>query len=82
MRETKSKYFANKKLNNIADKRKFQQTVKPLFYDKVNHKEIRDLIDDGVTLSNDEEVAENFHIIVTLLKIDRYQKTLPLRSRQ
>ena len=61
MRKTKREYFANIKINNIADNKKFWQTVKPLFSDKINHRETINLIDNKVTLSNDEEIAETLN---------------------
>ena len=61
LRKTKREYFANIKINNIADNKKFWQTVKPLFSDKINHRETINLIDNEVTLSNDEEIAETFN---------------------
>ena len=54
-------YFANIKTNNIADDKKFWQTVKPLSSDKINYKETTNLVDDRVTLSNDDEIAETFN---------------------
>ena len=51
-------YFANIKINNIADNKKFWQTVKPLFSYKINYRETINLIDNEVTLSNGEEIAE------------------------
>ena len=36
MRKTKWNYFANIKVNNIAVNKKFWQTVKPLFSDKID----------------------------------------------
>ena len=59
--KTKREYFANIKINNVADNNKFWQTVKPLFSDKINHRETINLIDNEVTLSNDEEIAETFN---------------------
>ena len=61
MRKTKWDYFANIKGNNIAVNKKFWQTVKPLFSDKIDARETINLIDGGVTISNDEEIAEIFH---------------------
>ena len=51
----------NIKINNIADNKKFGQTVKPLFSDKINHRETIHLIDNEVILSNVEEIAETFN---------------------
>ena len=59
--KTNREYFANIKINNIADNKKFWQTVKPLFSDKRNHRETINLVENGVALSNGEEVAETFN---------------------
>ena len=81
LKKTKREYFANIKINNIADNKKFWQTVKPLFSDKINHRETINLIDNEITLSNDEEIGETFNkYFVILLKTYHYQKVLPLRS--
>ena len=48
-------------MNNIADNKKFWQTVTPYFSDKINHKETINLIHNEVTLSNDKEIAEAFN---------------------
>ena len=70
LKKTKREYCANIKINNIADHKKFWQTVKPLFSDKINHIETNlklqiftyeNLIDNEVTLSNDEEIVETFN---------------------
>ena len=61
LRKSKREYFANIKINNIAHNKKFRQTVKPLFSDKINHRETINLIDNEITLSNDEEIAETFN---------------------
>ena len=61
LRKTKREYFTNIKVSNITDNKKFWQTVKPLFSDKINHTETINLIDNGVTLSNDKEIAETFN---------------------
>ena len=61
LKKTKREYFANIKINNIADNKKFWQTVRPLFSDEINHRETINLIDNEITLSNDEEIAETFN---------------------
>ena len=45
LKKTKREYFANIKINNIADNKNFWQTVKPLFFDKTKHRESINLID-------------------------------------
>ena len=49
LRKTKREYFANIKISNIVDNKKFWQTVKPLFSVKINHRETINLIDNEVT---------------------------------
>ena len=61
LKKIKREYFANIKISNIADNKKFWQTVKPLFSDKINHRETINLIDNEIIFSNDEEVAETFN---------------------
>ena len=61
LRKTKREYFANIKINNIADNKKCWQTVKPLFSDKINHRETINLIESEIISSNDEEIAEAFN---------------------
>ena len=56
LRKTEREYFGNIKINNIADNKKFWQTVKPLFSDKINHRETINLIDNGRNLT-----AETFN---------------------
>ena len=60
MRKTKREYFANITIKNIADK-KISPAVKPFFSDKINHREIINLIYNVFTLSNDEEIAKTFN---------------------
>ena len=61
LRKTKKKYFVNIKINKITDNKKFWQTVKPLFSDKISHIETVNMIDNGFTLSNDEVIAETLY---------------------
>ena len=39
LRRTKKKYLANINISSITDNKKFSKTVKPLFSDKISHKE-------------------------------------------
>ena len=47
LRKTIREYFANIRINNIADNSKFWQIVTPLFSDKINHRETTNFIDNG-----------------------------------
>ena len=57
LRKTKKNYFANLDVNSITDNRKFWQTVKPLFSNKLPHKETINLSKNGQILNNDKEIA-------------------------
>ena len=61
LRKTKKNYFANLDVNSITDNRKFWQTVKPLFSNKLPHKETINLSENGQLLSNDKEIAITFN---------------------
>ena len=45
---------------NIANNKKFWQTLKPLFSDKVNNRETINLFDNGVTLAKDKEIFNKY----------------------
>ena len=61
LRKTKKNYFANLDVNSITDNRKFWQTVKPLFSNKLPHKETINLSENGQILNNDKEIAITFN---------------------
>ena len=51
VRRAKQQYFSSLDLSLIADIKKFWKTVKPLFSDKIFHKDIISLTEDGKTKS-------------------------------
>ena len=57
LRRTKKKYFANINISSITDNKKFWKAVKPLFSDKISHKETINLAVNDTTLSDDQVVA-------------------------
>ena len=57
---TKKKYFADINISSITDN-KFWKTVKPLFSDKISHKETIDLAVNDTILSEDQVVADTFN---------------------
>ena len=61
LRKTKKNYFANLDVNSITDNRKFWQTVKPLFPNKLPHKETINLSENGQILNNDKEIDITFN---------------------
>ena len=61
LRRTKKKYFANINISSITDNKKFWKTVKPLFSDKIFHKETINLAVNDTILSDDQVVAETLN---------------------
>ena len=61
LRKTEKNYFANLNVNSITDNRKFWQTVKPLFSNKLPHKETINLSENGQILNNNKEIAITFN---------------------
>ena len=61
LRRTKKKYFANINISSITDNLKFWKTVKPLFSDKISHKETINLAVNDTILSEDQVVADTFN---------------------
>ena len=57
----KQQYFSSLDLNLIADNKKFWKTVKSLFSDKISHKDIISLTEDGKTIPEDLQIAEIFN---------------------
>ena len=60
-RRAKQQYFSSLDLSLIADNKKFWKTVKPLFSDKISHKDIISLTEDGKTITEDLPIAEIFN---------------------
>ena len=61
VRRAKQQYFSSLDLSLIADNRKFWKTVKPLFSDKISHKDTISLTEDGKTITEDLPIAEIFN---------------------
>ena len=61
VRRAKQQYFSSLDLNLIADNKKFWKTVKPLFSDKISHKDIISLTEDGKIITEDLPIAEIFN---------------------
>ena len=57
----KQQYFSSLDLSLIADNKKICKTVKPLFLDKISHKDIFSLTEDGKTITVDLPIAEIFN---------------------
>lgn len=57
-RKTKKSYFTNFNISSITHDKKFLKTVKPLFSDKISHKETINLVENHTILSDNQVVAE------------------------
>ena len=58
LRKTKKDYYANLNEKDIADNKKFWQTIKPLFSDKVKSKEKNTSVQGEIISTEDEKNAE------------------------
>ena len=61
LRKTKKMFFGKLDHRVVSDNRKFWKTVGPLFSEKAFHKESIILNNNNKTISNNEELAENFN---------------------
>ena len=61
LRRTKKKYFAYINIISVTDNNKFWKIVKPLFSDKISHKETITLVVNDTILSDDQVVADTFN---------------------
>ena len=59
LRKAKKHYFSNLEAKLITDNKKFWNSVKPLFSDKITVKEIINL--NGEILSSDTDIADTFN---------------------
>ena len=60
-RKAKRSYYKNLDLKNITDSKKFWDTVKPLFSNKIKSTEYITLEENGKIISNDKELARIFN---------------------
>ena len=60
VRRAKQQYFSSLDLNLIVDNKKFWKTVKQLFSDKISHKDIINLTEDGKIITEDLWFVQGF----------------------
>lgn len=53
----------------VIDNKKFWKSVKPLFSNKIKTKDNLRLIEDGITITNECELANNFNNLTTISSI-------------
>ena len=61
LRRTKKNYFASFNISSITDNNKFWKTTKPLFLDRISHKETINLVKNNTILSDEKIVADSFN---------------------
>ena len=61
VRKAKQQYFSSLGLSLIADNKNVLKTVKQLFSDKISHKDIISLTEDGKIITEDLPIAEIFN---------------------
>ena len=61
MKKTKKDHFANVNTKSLTDNKKFWQTVKPLFSNKVKAKTVIKLVENDVMIEDESEIAKIFN---------------------
>ena len=64
----------------IADNKKFWKTVRPLFSDKISHKDIISLTEDGKTITEDLPIAEIFNNYFSNVSRSLCDRNVPTES--
>ena len=75
----KQQYFSSLDLSLIADNKKFWKTVKPLFSDKISHKDIISLTEDGKTITEDLPIAEIFNNYFSRVILSLCDRNVPAK---
>ena len=60
-KKAKKDHFANLDIKSVTDKKKFWQTVKPLFSNKVKAKTVIKLVENDAMIDDESEIAKNFN---------------------
>ena len=61
LKKAKKDHFVNFDTKFVTDTKKFWQTVKPLFSNKVKAKTVIKLVDNDVMIEDESEIAKNFN---------------------
>ena len=61
LRKAKNQYFSNLEPKLITDNKKFWNSVKPPFFDKITVKEIINLTENGEIFSSDTDIVDTFN---------------------
>ena len=61
LKKAKKDHFANLDIKPVTDNKKFWQTVKPLFSNKVKAKTVIKLVENDAMIDDESEIAKNFN---------------------
>ena len=61
LKKAKKDYFANLDIKSVTDNKKFWQTVKPLFSNKVKAKAVIKLVENDAMIDDESEIAKTFN---------------------
>ena len=61
LKKAKKDHFANLNIKSVTDNKKFRQTVKPLFSNKVKAKTVVKLVESDAMIENESEIEKNFN---------------------
>ena len=56
MKKAKKDHFANLDITSVTDNKKFRQTVKPLFFNKVKAKTVVKLVEKDAMIDDESEI--------------------------
>ena len=65
LRKQKRSYFSRLNINNVTDNKRFWDTIKPLFSDKINKSHKITLIEGNDIISDNQEIAERLNDFFT-----------------
>ena len=61
LKKAKIDHFANLDIKSVTDNKKFWQTVKPLFSNKVKDKTVIKLVENDAMIDDESEIAKTFN---------------------
>ena len=67
LKKAKKDHFANLDIKSVTDNKKFWQTVRPLFSNKVKDKTVIKLVENGAMIDDESEIAKIFNEYLSIL---------------
>ena len=64
LKKAKKDHFANLDIKSVTDNKKFWETVKTLFSNKVKARTVIKLVEHGATIDDDSEITKRFNEIL------------------